>query len=118
MVDAGGGGDDLFAQLMVAGAQGGELGGEAALEDGMGGGAAVDGEQPFGLGAVGVVEEVVGESGVGVQGAADVAFGEAVGLECSPGQWSGGWGVEGGEPGGDLIAAVWGLVGQCGESLP
>ncbi|GGS35865.1 hypothetical protein Snoj_29350 [Streptomyces nojiriensis] len=90
---------------VVANAEVGEVGVEPASEGGVGGGAAVDGEELFSLGAADSVEEAVGEVRVGVEGAAGVAFGEAVGLQGAP-RWTvprPGGGVEGGEPGGDLV---------------
>ncbi|RPK77986.1 hypothetical protein EES46_34470 [Streptomyces sp. ADI98-10] len=105
---------------MVANAEVGEVGAESVSEGGVGGGTAVDGEELFDLGAVGSVEELVGEVRVGIEGTAGVAFGEAVGLQGAP-RWTvprRGGGVEGGEPGGDLVASVARLVRERGQTPP
>ncbi|MGW5002449.1 hypothetical protein ACWEP8_32820 [Streptomyces hydrogenans] len=90
--------------MRQADAQAGEVGVEAAVEGGVGGSAAVVGQELGGLRVVGTIDQVLGYGGVGVQDAPDVALGEPVGLECAPrparARLEGG----GGDPGGDLVA--------------
>ncbi|MFB8206046.1 hypothetical protein [Kitasatospora purpeofusca] len=120
VVGAGGGGDDVRAESAVpADAELGEPGVESVLEGGVGGGGAVDGEELLGLGIVGAVEEPVGEAGVGFEDAADVALRETVGLQRTPRRSarSSRW-VEGGEPGGDGVTAVAGLVHEGRKAKP
>ncbi|MFD9306840.1 hypothetical protein ACFWCB_29945 [Streptomyces sp. NPDC060048] len=101
----------------VARAQGGQGFVEPVVENRVGGGPDVKGEELGGLVVGGVGDEVIGKFGVGLKVAAEEPLDQSVGLQGVPGAAAGRCGVEGCDPAAYGAEPVVGLLGKAGDAV-